>query len=178
MKRKFLKEILEFSVYVLIVLILTLCVVRFVGQRFVVNGSSMEQTLSDGDNLIINKISYRFSDPKRFDVVVFPFKYTENTNYIKRVIGLPGETVRIDDTGNIYINGAVLTESYGTEAIKDAGLAAEEITLGADEYFVLGDNRNNSVDSRDPSVGIVKKDTIIGKPWIRIYPFNRFGSVS
>lgn len=178
MKKKFLlQEILNVSLYLLIVLVITLGVVKFVGERTRVNGDSMESTLSDGDNLIVNKVTYRFSDPKRFDIVVFPFKYANQTYYIKRIIGLPGETIRIDNQGNIYINGEILKESYGTEVIREPGLAAEEITLGEDEYFVLGDNRNKSVDSRDPSVGTVKKSSIIGKAWLRIYPFQKFGRI-
>ncbi|MDE6203469.1 MAG: signal peptidase I, partial [Lachnospiraceae bacterium] len=145
---KALKEILSTSVYLLIVLVLTLLVVTYVGQRTKVIGSSMSPMLSDGDNLIVDKISYRFQEPQRFDIIVFPFRYAEKTYYIKRIIGLPGETIRIDDEGNIYINGEVLAESYGKEKIKDPGRASEPITLGEDEYFVMGDNRNNSVDSR------------------------------
>lgn len=178
MKKKFLlQEILNVSLYLLVVLVITLGVVKFVGERTRVNGDSMESTLSDGDNLIVNKVTYRFSDPKRFDIIVFPFKYANQTYYIKRIIGLPGETIKIDDQGNIYINGEILKESYGTEVIREPGLAAEEITLGEDEYFVLGDNRNKSVDSRDPSVGTVKKSSIIGKAWLRIYPFQKFGRI-
>ncbi len=112
----------------------------------------MENTLSDGDNLIVDKITYRFSDPKRYDIIVFPYQYEDNTYFIKRIIGLPGETVQIVD-GTIYIDGEALQESYGREVMKNSGLAADPITLGDDEYFVLGDNRNDSTDSRDPSVG-------------------------
>ena len=135
----------------------------------------MEYTLSDGDNLIVDKISYRFSEPKRFDIIVFPFQYADETYYIKRVIGLPGETVRIDDEGNIYINGEILDENYGREVIEWPGRAYEEITLAPDEYFVLGDNRNNSSDSRDPSVGNIRKNDIIGRAWVRIWPLSEFG---
>lgn len=177
MKKSVLQEILSVSVYLLVVLLLTLGVVTFVGERTRVNGESMETTLYDGDNLIVNKFVYRFGEPKRFDIVVFPFKYTKNTYYIKRVIGLPGETVRIDAHGIIYINDEILSESYGREVIKDPGDALEGITLGKHEYFVLGDNRNESADSRDPSVGIVTKDQIIGKAWFRIYPFSKMGGV-
>ena len=137
----------------------------------------METTLSDGDNLIVDKISYRFRDPQRFDIVVFPFKYKENTYYIKRIIGLPGETVQIDEQGNIYINGEKLVESYGREIIKpeNVGIAAVPIVLGEDEYFVMGDNRNNSTDSRTEIVGNIHRDEIIGRAWIRIWPFSKFG---
>ena len=99
--KHFLKSILNFSIYILVVLVLTLLVVRYVGQRTVVMGHSMEPTLSDQDNLLVDKLSYRLHDPKRFDVVVFPYQYADKTYFIKRIIGLPGETVRIDDTGSI-----------------------------------------------------------------------------
>ena len=101
-------------------------------------------------------------------------KYEEDTYYIKRIIGLPGETVQIAD-GEIYINGEVLEESYGREVMQDAGLAAEPITLGDDEYFVLGDNRNYSSDSRDPSVALIHRKEIIGRAWLRIWPLDSFG---
>lgn len=174
MKKK-LKEVLGTSLYLLIVLVLTFLVVTYVGQRTKVAGSSMEPMLSDGDNLIVDKITYRFSEPERFDVIVFPFRYAEKTYYIKRIIGMPGETIYIDEEGKIYINGEVLKESYGKEVITDPGRAYEEITLGADEYFVMGDNRNNSSDSRDPVVGNIHRDEFIGKAWMRIWPFNKMG---
>ena len=175
-KRMFLKELLSNSLFLLAVLVLTLLLVKYVGQRTVVIGQSMERTLFDGDNLIVDKISYRFRDPERFEVVVFPYLYEEKTYYIKRVIGLPGETVRIED-GTIYINGVPLNENYGVEKIKNPGRASEEIVLGEDEYFVMGDNRNNSKDSRDPSVGNVKKSDLIGRAWLRLFPFDSIGFV-
>ena len=101
---KVMKEIISTLVYVLGVLTVTWLVITFVGQRTEVDGESMEPMLSNGDNLIVDKISYRFRDPQRYDIIVFPFKYKENTYYIKRIIGLPGETVQIDQLGNIYIN--------------------------------------------------------------------------
>lgn len=173
--KRVLKEVLSTSVYLLVVLCLTYVVIHFIGQRTQVIGSSMESMLSDNDNLIVDKITYRFSDPKRFDIVVFPFQYAKDTFYIKRIIGLPGETVYIDEEGVIYIDGEVLEESYGKEIIKDAGRAYEPITLGDNEYFVMGDNRNNSSDSRDPVVGNVSRDNIIGRAWIRIWPLNKVG---
>lgn len=167
-------ELATMLLYVAIVLVLTFLVVRYVGQRTEVSGHSMEPTLSDGDNLIVDKISYRFNDPQRFDIIVFPFQYKDNTFYIKRIIGLPGETVQIKD-GVIYINGEVLEEHYGKEVMEKSGLAAEPITLADDEYFVLGDNRNASSDSREPSVGSIKRENIIGRAWLRIWPFDSFG---
>ena len=171
------KELAGWLLYIVLIIAFTWFVVTFVGQRTEVSGSSMENTLSDGDNLIVDKISYRFHDPERYDIIIFPYKYEEDTYYIKRIIGLPGEHVRIDDSGNIYINGKVLKESYGREVIQDPGIARDEITLGEGEYFVLGDNRNNSSDSRDPSVGIIQKKDIIGRAWLQIYPFDEFGFI-
>lgn len=169
-----LREILGFLVYVGIVVGITFFIITFVGQRTYVSGSSMENTLSHGDNLIVDKITYRFSDPKRYDIIVFPFRHEENVYYIKRIIGLPGETIQIQD-GSIYINGEILNESYGREVMKSAGLAEDPITLGEDEYFVLGDNRNDSMDSRDPGVSTIHRDEIIGRAWVRIWPLDEIG---
>jgi signal peptidase I len=171
------RETISFIIYIGIVFLLTYLVIHYVGQRTQVSGSSMEVTLSDGDNLIVDKISYRFHDPERYDIIVFPYKYEKNTFYIKRIIGLPGETVQIDEQGNIYVDGEVLDESYGREVILDPGEAEEPITLDDDEYFVLGDNRNASSDSRDPSVGKILGEDIIGRAWVRIFPFNKIGFI-
>ena len=173
-KPNVMRELLGMLVYVCIVLAITFLIITFVGQRTHVSGESMENTLDDGDQLIVDKLTYRFHDPERFDIIVFPFRYKDNTYYIKRIIGLPGETVQIAD-GEIYINGEVLEESYGREVMQDAGLAAEPITLGDDEYFVLGDNRNYSSDSRDPSVALIHRKEIIGRAWLRIWPLDSFG---
>ena len=166
---KVLKEIINTLLYLLAVLCLTWLVIHFVGQRTEVEGSSMEATLSDGDNLIVDKISYRFRDPERFDIIVFPPGNKENTFFIKRIIGLPGETIQIDEQGNIYIDGEKLVESYGREIIDPdhIGLAADPI--------VLGDDGNNSTDSRYPTVGNIHRDEIIGRAWVRIWPLAKFG---
>lgn len=171
------REILSLVIYLAVVVAAMFLIIHFVGQRTEVSGSSMENTLSDGDNLIVDKISYRFHEPERYDIIIFPYQYEEDTFYIKRIIGLPGERVRIDDAGNIYVNGELLNESYGREVMQNPGTARDEITLGEDEYFVLGDNRNNSSDSRDPSVGLIHKKDIIGRAWIRIYPFDDVGFI-
>lgn len=175
-ERSILGELLSWLIYIVIVVILSLGIITFIGQRTKVSGHSMETTLSDGDNLIVDKISYRFRDPERFEIIVFPFQYEEHTYYIKRIIGLPGETVQVID-GDVYINGEMLDENYGLEVMDDPGIAAEPITLGEDEYFVLGDNRNHSSDSRDPSVGVLHRDDIMGRAWIRIWPFDKFGVI-
>ena len=172
-----MRELLGWLFYILIIIGLTYLIITYVGQRTRVSGSSMETTLSDGDNLIVDKLSYRFQEPKRFDIVVFPYKYEENTYYIKRITGLPGDTVQVKD-GYTYINGELLeSDIYGAEVMIEAGTASEPITLGEDEYFVLGDNRNHSLDSRDPSVGILKREDLIGRAWVRIYPFDKMGVI-
>lgn len=176
---KVLKEILSTGVYLLVVLLGTYLLIMYVIQRTAVNGDSMQPTLHDGDHLFVDKITYRIKEPERFDVIVFPFHYQEETYYIKRIIGLPGETVQIDENGVIYINGEVLKESFGKEVINadKIGLAAEPIVLGEDEYFVLGDNRNDSFDSRYGQVGNIARDEIIGRAWLRIWPLFDFGFV-
>lgn len=173
-----LSELGGWLLYILIVIGLTYLIITFVGQRTRVSGSSMETTLQNGDNLIVDKISYRFRDPKRYDIIVFPYKYEEDTYYIKRIIGMPGETVQVKDDGCVYIDGEKLTSDiYGKELIKDPQTAKEPVTLGENEYFVMGDNRNHSMDSRDPSVGVLTRKDLIGRAWIRIYPFDKIGVI-
>lgn len=171
------REVLSTILYLALVILAAYLIVTFVGQRTEVNGSSMENTLDNGDNLIVDKISYRLGSPKRFDVVVFPYPQNPSTYFIKRVIGLPGETVQIDSSGKIYINGQVLEENFGREVISNPGLAQEPIKLGEDQYFVLGDNRNNSLDSRDSRVGLISGKSMVGKAFLRIWPLNKFGLV-
>lgn len=175
MRQTEIRAVFEIILYFALVACITFLIIHFVGQRTVVNGVSMQPTLSDGDNLIVDKLSYRFYDPDRFDIIVFPQE--DGRYFIKRIIGLPGENVRIDEDGFIYINGENLQESYGKEVMRDPGLAKDGIQLGADEYFVLGDNRNNSEDSRYADMGNVKKRNIIGKVWFIASPWSRFGFV-
>jgi signal peptidase I len=138
----------------------------------------MNDTLVNADQLIIDKISYRSHDPQRYDIVVFP--ENEDSMYVKRIIGLPGETVSISE-GYIYINGQMLGDDiYGKETITQDNygrLYESSVTLGSDEYFVMGDNRNNSTDSRSYDVGNITKDQIIGKVIFRIWPLKRMGVV-
>lgn len=173
-KKEIMNSIKELVIYAIAIVAISLFIVNFVGQRTIVDGHSMCDTLDDRDNLIVDKLSYRFGDIDRFDIVVFKYQNDPKVFFIKRIIGLPGETVQIvgDD---IYINGELLEESYGREPMLDAGRAAEPITLGEGEYFVLGDNRNDSKDGRDPSVGNVQRDWIVGRAFFRLYPFNKIG---
>ena len=174
--RKIIKELAGWLVYIVIVVIIAWGFVTFVAQRTQVSGASMETTLSDGDQLIVDKISYQFREPERFEIIVFPYQYEAGTYYIKRIIGLPGETVQILD-GSVYINGEKLEEHYGNEVMEEAGIAAEPVTLGNEEYFVMGDNRNHSMDSRDPGVGVLTRKDLIGRAWVRIYPFDNIGVI-
>ena len=176
MNKEALKELFSTGLYLLIVLLATWFIITFVGQRTVVDGTSMNPYLNDKDQLIVDKLSYRFHEPERFDIVVFPFRYEKNTKYIKRIIGLPGETVQIDLDGNIYINGEKLEENYGKEVIEPdmIGSAIEPVTLGEDEYFVMGDNRNNSTDSRDFRIGLIDERYVVGRVIYRLGDRNIF----
>ena len=168
-----IKEIISWIVYFACLLAAVFLINTFVIQRTMVSGESMYPYLHDKDQLMMDKLSYRFHDPERIDIVVLPVvRDGKEEYYIKRIIGMPGETVQIKE-GYIYIDGEQLEENYGAEAMMDAGRAAQEITLGDDEYFVLGDNRNKSDDSRYDNVGNLKRDKIVGRAWVRIWPFSR-----
>lgn len=176
------KEILSTVLYMIFVMVVVWLIITFVGQRTVVDGYSMYDTLDDRESLWVNKLAYRFKDPERFDIVVFPHDdgSEEDVFYIKRVIGLPGERVRIDEEGTIYINDKELVEDcYGYATIQPnmIGRAYEDVVLGEDEYFVMGDNRNNSLDSRTEEVGNIPRDILIGKAVFRLWPLNRFGTI-
>lgn len=175
-EKSILRELGSWLLYLLFVVVFSFIIITYVGQRTRVDGQSMETTLHNNDNLIVDKISYRFRDPKRFEIIVFPYQYRENTYYIKRIIGLPGETVQVID-GCVYIDGQQLDEHYGNEPMESPGIAEDPILLGEDEYFVLGDNRNHSSDSRDASVGVLKRENLLGRAWIRIWPLNQFGAI-
>ena len=174
--KEIIKELAGWLLYIVLIIAFTWFVVTFVGQRTEVSGSSMETTLSDKDQLIVDKMTYRFRDPKRYEIVVFPYQYQENTYYIKRIIGLPGETVQIL-SGMVYIDGMRLDEHYGNEVMENPGIAEEPLTLGEDEYFVLGDNRNNSSDSRASDVGLIHRKDLIGRAWIRVWPLSQIGVI-
>jgi signal peptidase I, bacterial type len=169
---KVLMEILIWAAEIAAVIFLAYFIIYYCVEKTTVIGNSMENTLSANDEIIINKFIYHVSDPKRFDVIVFKQSGKEHSFYnIKRIIGLPGETVQIKD-GAVYINGEKLEETVNVEEMVNYGLAAEEIVLEENEYFVLGDNRNNSEDSRFASIGNITRDEIIGKASLRLSPFN------
>ncbi len=143
-------------------------IVFSVGMKVGVIGVSMEPKLYNGQEVLVNRLLYRLSSPGRGDVVAFLPNGNKNSHYyIKRVVGLPGETVQIVG-GYVYINGELLVEDERYDKIADAGIAQVEVQLGSDEFFVLGDNRNNSEDSRSGNIGPVKKETIAGKVWFHL----------
>lgn len=166
----FFKDLLSLVLCVFVAYGIARFITDYIVQPTRVEGISMEDTLNNNDILLIDKISYRTHDPERFDVIIFPYSMREY--YVKRVIGLPGETIQIKD-GFIYINDVKLKESYGNEPIEDAGIAAEKIILSQDQYFLLGDNRNYSTDSRSIYIGPVEKEKLEGKVWARIFPFDQ-----
>ncbi|MCM1134866.1 MAG: signal peptidase I [Clostridium sp.] len=148
-----------------VAVLIAFVIVFTVGTRISVIGVSMEPALRSGQEVLINKLAYKLIAPKRGDVVAFLPNGNPNSHYyLKRVIGLPGEKIQIIG-GYIYIDGELYAEDESYDKIADAGIAETEITLADDEYFVLGDNRNASEDSRSGNIGPVSRDTITGKAW-------------
>ena len=170
-----LREVAAWTGEILLAVMAAVVVVLSVGFRISVVGPSMSPTLENGERILVNRIGYKLFDPKRNDLVVFLPNGNEKAHYyIKRVIALPGDRVQIKD-GIVYINGEPFEEKAEVSAIENPLLAEDEIVTGKDEYFVLGDNRNNSEDSRYASIGNVKKEHIVGQAWLIVYPWNKFG---
>jgi signal peptidase I len=169
------KEAMIWALELLIVLGIAFVFVYYIGQCTRVIGGSMAPTLEDGDRILINRFVYLVTNPKHNDVVAFLPNGNEKSHYyVKRVVGVPGDTVMIKE-GALYVNGELYEEAIDVSSMDYAGLAEEEITLGKNEYFVLGDNRNNSEDSRYANIGLIKKEHIVGKGWFEISPLSKFG---
>ena len=163
-----IKDIFEMIVGSMIVIFLAFVIVFSVGMKTSVVGDSMEPRLYNGQEILMNRVVYRLSSPKRGDVVVFLPNGNQNSHYyVKRVVGLPGETIQILD-GNVYVDGIPLDEDETFDKMIDAGIAENELKLAVDEFFVLGDNRNSSEDSRSGNIGAVRKDNIVGKAWFKM----------
>jgi len=162
------KEILVWCFFTAFAIFMALMVVMAFGMRARVIGDSMSPTLNSGQYVLINRVSYVISTPKRDDVIAFLPNGNANSHYyIKRIVAMPGETVQIID-GVLYINGQEQEDEDDLyDKMEDAGIAENEIKLGSNEYFVLGDNRNSSEDSRSANVGVVSGDTIAGKVWYK-----------
>ncbi len=170
--KQIVKSIIIWIIEIALVIAAAYLIIEYAMEKTTMMGSSMSSTLEDEEKIIVNKLAYLRKDPERFDVIVFKQSNNEHSYYnIKRVIGLPGDVIEIIE-GYVFINGEKLEEVIDVEAMRVAGIAQEPVELQENEFFVLGDNRNSSEDSRFANVGIVVKKDIIGKAWIRLKPFS------
>lgn len=175
---EYLPVVAKWVFEIAVVCLFAFVAVWYFGQRVSTVGDSMSPVLRNGDVVLVNRIVYNATTPKRGDVIVFKPKGNENDHYyIKRIVGLPGETIEIIEN-RVYIDGERLEEDYKTTNIDDVGVVDEKLKLAGDEYFVLGDNREQSEDSRDADVGNVKREYIYGKAWFVITPGDEFGFVN
>lgn len=180
-KGSLINNVKKYAIEMCVYFTISICIILFLRTYFIqhvrVSGSSMEPTLIDKQHLLIEKVSYKIKGIKRFDVIVFqPYIDNKDLFYIKRVVGLPGETVKIENN-TIFINGKILKDPYALNNYTDAKLAKDTILLGANDYFVLGDNREVSKDSREKEIGLLTYDSIVGKALMKIYPFNTVGVI-
>lgn len=171
------KSIFWFIVQIVIVLFMAFVIVYCAGTQVTVVGNSMEPNLKESETVLVNRFTYNLTGLKSGDVIVFLPNGNEKSHYyVKRVIAVPGDKVQII-SGLVYVNGEQYAEDFDVEAMRNAGLAEEEIVVGDDEYFVLGDNRNNSEDSRFANLGNIHTDDILGKAWFVISPYNEMRPV-
>lgn len=171
MKLPELDPLLEIARTVLIIVVVALLVRAFVVQPFYVIGPSMEPNYHQGEYLLVDELTYRFRPPERGEVIVLKFPLDRSKDFIKRVVGLPGETVKISE-GSVYINGQKLREDYIDTTVTEGD---EEVKLAADEYFVLGDNRHHSASSDSRDWGTLHRSEIIGKVWLKLWPVGEAG---
>ena len=170
-KKNLGREILEDALLILAVLAAVFLIKRFVLINAEIPSGSMENTIMTGDRVFGNRLAYKFSDPKRFDIIIFKYPDDESQLFIKRIIGLPGETVEIHD-GNIYINGSdTPLEDVDIKEPMEGSFGPYTVPEGC--YFVMGDNRNNSRDSRYWENTFVSEDAILGKAVLRYWPLNK-----
>ena len=171
------RGIVKWVFEIIVTLVFAVLVAISAFQTVTLQESAMEPTYSVGQKFFVNRALYKIKSPKRGDVIVFKTSASDDAAlHIRRVIGLPGETVQIKE-GQIYINGNVYEENGAYQEIADGGLADSAITLESGEYFVLGDNRNNSSDSRASDVGLIHRKDLIGRAWIRVWPLSQIGVI-
>ena len=172
-----LQEIIIWLFQIALVCFAAFVLVWYFGQSVSVIGDSMNPGLKNGDITLVNRLVYDVRKPRRGDIIAFKPNGNESSHYyMKRVIGLPGETIECKE-GIIFIDGEMLEEDYKTTAIEELGLLEEPITLKSDEFFVLGDDRQSSEDSRMANIGNVKRSEIAGKVWFVISPIKHLGIV-
>lgn len=175
LENKKVKNILTWIFEIAVMFVLSILVGIFLFQSVTMQESAMEPTLSVGDRFFVNRVVYKFSSPQRGDLIVFKTSGSDDAAlHISRVIGLPGEKIQISN-GKVLIDGEVYEEDLGLADISNAGLASNTVSLESGEYFVLGDNRNNSEDSRYGDIGNIKKKYIVGKLWFTISPREKIG---
>jgi len=178
MSKENMKELKEWIKDILIAVIIAVIILQFIKPTFV-RETSMLPTLQEYNFLFLSKQSYRFGEPKRGDIIVFHTKLKTRTGsekmLIKRVIGLPGDSITIED-GKVYINGKEQDQSYTMDGYTSGYI--KDLVVPEGELFVMGDNRQNSIDSRDPSVGFVRISDVYGKAVFRLYPFSEIGPLN
>ena len=171
------RGIVKWVFEIIVTLVFAVLVAISAFQTVTLQESAMEPTYSVSEKFFVNRALYKVSSPKRGDVIVFKTSASDSAAlHIRRVIGLPGETVQVKD-GKIYINGKVYEENGAYQDMTYGGLANSAITLESGEYFVLGDNRNNSEDSRFSDIGNISKKYIVGKVWFTVSPKNKIGFI-
>ena len=164
------KKVSIWIVDVIVVITLALTLTHLFGTRVRMEGSSMTPTLSSGDRMLLNRTKGKILPIRRYDIIVYHLPGQEGV-YLKRVLGLPGETLQISQ-GKVYINGTALPDSEYTKTLAYAGVAASSVTLREDEYFVVGENADASLDSRFTDVGNIPAENVLGTVWIRFAPFR------
>lgn len=169
-------EIKKFVKDLIVTVLVVLFIITFIVQPTTVDGQSMMPTLYNQDQLLLDKVSHWVIGYRRDDIIVFPYLYEENKYYIKRIIGMPGEIINIEN-GYVYVNEQRLDEPLNLDEIEEFGSTIFPVTVPKDSYFVLGDNRNHSKDSRFTDVGFIKEKDILGKAFWRVFPFQRFGGL-
>ncbi|WP_315114900.1 signal peptidase I [uncultured Clostridium sp.] len=167
------KELVELGKSILMAIIAAFLIITFVFETVSVDGLSMYPTLNNKDRLIVEKVTYYFRKPKPGDIVVIKYPANPKEKFIKRVIATGGDKIRIEDN-KVYVNDKPLEENYINEETMENFY---EVTIPENTIFVMGDNRNNSLDSRNQKVGFVKYNMVVGKAALRLYPFNKFGTL-